>query len=351
MPLIPRKTERCLNCNYPLQDEFNFCPKCSQENSNKLTSFGTLVYEVVSNFLSYDSRFVQTVVPFLFRPGFLTREFVAGRRIRYTHPLRLYAFVSVIYFSVVSVVMVDKTDKEKKASTSLSPAQADSIRQVVKRELSGELSSLQLQRIDSVLEVPSSGDRLINLDVDGQQKKKKKHRENELERYFRLINTKSITEAQVLDSLRWEDNDWNRFKVKQGIRLATMDKQEFIEYFLGKISLMMFVMLPFVTLFLKLLYVRRKRYYMEHLTFMLHIHAFLFFILSIALLWDHYRGESDVVGWATLLSIVYIAIAFRKVYRQNWFKTITKMFVLFVAYTTSLTLFLLLTLAVTAALV
>ncbi len=344
-----RKTERCLNCDYPLQPDFNYCPRCSQENSQKLATFGTLMYEVVSNFLSYDSRFVQTIVPFLFRPGFLTKEFVAGRRIRYTHPLRLYVFVSVIYFSVLSVVMMEETRKEaKKTNISLSPAQADSIRKVVKRELSGELSPFQLQKIDSVL-VPGSGNRLINLDVD--VKPKKKHRENELEQYFRLINQTGITAGQVLDSLRWDHNGWNQFKVKQGMRLATMDKQEFIEYFMGKISLMMFVMLPFVTLFLKLLYMRRKRYYMEHLTFMLHIHAFLFFVLSMGLLWDHYREGNAVVSWATLISLVYVAFAFRKVYRQNWFKTLTKMFVLFIAYTVSLTVFLLLTLAVTAVLV
>jgi RNA polymerase subunit RPABC4/transcription elongation factor Spt4 len=78
MPKGVRKVPRCQNCDYPLEPDFNFCPRCSQHNSDKLTSFWRLVVEVVSDFFSYDSRFVKTIFPFLFKPGFLTNEFVAG---------------------------------------------------------------------------------------------------------------------------------------------------------------------------------------------------------------------------------------------------------------------------------
>jgi hypothetical protein len=356
MPKAVRKSLRCQNCDYPLEPDFNYCPQCSQHNSDKLTSFGKLLVEVVSDFFSYDSRFVKTIYPFLFRPGFLTVEFVAGRRIRYMHPLRLYLFVSLLYFSVFSLVVGDwsRNPSDLETNASLNEVQADSVRAQVQRSLKTKLSEADLREVDSALTFTSSAakdPRLIDINLDMDDMEDPDHSENELNKYLRLINTKGITEYQVLDSLRWERSSLNLFKARQGIRLANLEKKEFIQFFMGKISVMMFAMLPFITLLLKLLYIRRKRYYMEHLTFMLHIHAFMFLVLALALLYDHYEHAGQATPWAVLLILVYITLAFRKVYRQGWFKTFTKMFILFMSYVFSLTFFLLLTLAVSALLV
>jgi hypothetical protein len=124
-----------------------------------------------------------------------------------------------------------------------------------------------------------------------------------------------------------------------------------MDFFMGKISLMMFIMLPFVTLFLKLLYIRRKRYYMEHLTFMLHIHAFMFLVLAVALLLSHYQNIPNATFYGVLLILLYMVLAFRKVYKQGWIKTLFKMFILFTGYIFSFTFFLLLTLVVSALLI
>lgn len=351
MPKGVRKVPRCQNCDYPLEPDFNFCPRCSQHNSDKLTSFWRLLVEVVSDFFSYDSRFAKTIFPFLFKPGFLTNEFVAGRRVRYMHPLRLYVFVSLVYFSVFSLVVgrsvKDDTDKP---DVTLDRVEADSVRAQLRRNLQEDLSAADMMKVDSTL-LKLAGKRKTGIiDVDW-EKDDEGEDEGELNKYLRLINTRGITENQVLDSLRWERNQRNLFKARQGIRLANLEKREFVEFFMGKISLMMFAMLPFVALFMKLLYVRRRRYYMEHLTFMLHIHAFTFLVLALVLLYDYNTDTSQAVLWGTLLILVYVTVAFRRVYRQGWFRTLSKMFILFMSYSFSLAFFLLLTLAVSALLV
>jgi len=348
-----RKVPRCQNCDYPLETDFNFCPRCSQHNSDKLTSFWRLVMEVISDFFSYDSRFVKTIFPFLFKPGFLTNEYVAGRRVRYMHPLRLYVFVSLLYFSVFSVVVGRSVkDDNDQPDVTLNRVQADSVRAELRRNLKGELSDTDMAKVDSALRVVAKAKRPGLIDVNlNDDDDEGGDGEGELNRYLRLINTKGITENQVLDSLRWERNGRNLFKARQGIRLANLKKDEFVEFFMGKISLMMFAMLPFVALFMKLLYVRRRRYYMEHLTFMLHIHAFTFLVLALALLYDYYTDTSQAGLWATLLILVYVTVAFRRVYRQGWFRTLSKMFILFMSYSISLAFFLLLTLAASALLV
>lgn len=352
MPKGVRKVPRCQNCDYPLEPDFNFCPRCSQHNSDKLTSFWRLVVEVVNDFFSYDSRFVKTIFPFLFKPGFLTNEFVAGRRVRYMHPLRLYVFVSLVYFSVFSLVVGRSVkDENDQPDVALDRTEADSVRAYLRRNLQDDLSAGDMQKVDSALQAVAKTRKKAFLDMDIDTDDEGHDGEGELNKYLRLISTRGITENQVLDSLRWERNTRNLFKARQGIRLANLEQKEFVEFFMGKISLMMFAMLPFVALFMKLLYVRRRRYYMEHLTFMLHIHAFTFLVLALVLLYDYNTDTSQAVLWGTLLILVYVTVAFRRVYRQGWFRTLSKMFILFMSYSFSLAFFLLLTLAISALLV
>ena len=68
---------------------------------------------------------------------------------------------------------------------------------------------------------------------------------------------------------------------RQGGRIGEMGQEGaerwFIDSFTSNMPRAMFVLLPFFTLFLKGLYVRRGRYYGEHLVFALHTHAFAFF--------------------------------------------------------------------------
>jgi hypothetical protein len=67
-------------------------------------SFGELLHDVVGELFQLDSRIARTVVPFLFLPGKLTAEFVGGRRLTYSSPLRLYLLTSFLYFFVLSLV-------------------------------------------------------------------------------------------------------------------------------------------------------------------------------------------------------------------------------------------------------
>lgn len=96
----------CLNCNQKLLDQF--CHHCGQENINVNLTFSELVRDFLGDMFTYDSRFYRTMLPLIFRPGFLTKEYFVGRRIRYVPPLRLYLFVSFILF--LWLALVDKVE-------------------------------------------------------------------------------------------------------------------------------------------------------------------------------------------------------------------------------------------------
>jgi hypothetical protein len=63
---------------------------------------GTFLHQFMSDYFTFDSKFFKSVIPLLFKPGFLTTEFFAGRRVRYITPLRLYIFISIVFFLLLS---------------------------------------------------------------------------------------------------------------------------------------------------------------------------------------------------------------------------------------------------------
>jgi hypothetical protein len=97
----PAAAARCLNCGAALSGPY--CATCGQRQTDLRVSFWHLITEALHEAFELDSRIVRTVVPFLFRPGQLAREYVAGRRTRYSSPLRIYLFCSFAYFLAASM--------------------------------------------------------------------------------------------------------------------------------------------------------------------------------------------------------------------------------------------------------
>jgi Protein of unknown function (DUF3667) len=90
-----REETNCLNCGAEVTGRF--CPECGQENVDSHESFFHLVGHYTADFFHFESKIPRSVIPLLTKPGFLTKEYWEGRRIRYIHPLRLYLFVSVLF--------------------------------------------------------------------------------------------------------------------------------------------------------------------------------------------------------------------------------------------------------------
>src|SRR5450631_3113208 len=93
-----RSEKNCLNCGAYVEERY--CTRCGQENVEIKESFGHLISHFLSDLMHYDSKLLTTLKDLLFKPGFLTKEYLAGRRTRYLHPIRMYVFVSLLYFLV-----------------------------------------------------------------------------------------------------------------------------------------------------------------------------------------------------------------------------------------------------------
>jgi len=116
-------TARCKNCGAALLGRY--CVECSQAADVHVPTTGELIHEAMEGLTHADSRLWRTLVPLWIKPGKLTNEFVAGRRVAYVPPFRLYLIVSIIFFLLASlhtshtnIVQFDPADSQAKGKVS-----------------------------------------------------------------------------------------------------------------------------------------------------------------------------------------------------------------------------------------
>jgi hypothetical protein len=88
---------RCANCGAELAGRY--CHRCGQERTASSLRSGYL-RKVLTDVVSMDGRALRSLRDLVFRPGFLTREYMAGRRVRHTEPAQLYLLAAAVFFLV-----------------------------------------------------------------------------------------------------------------------------------------------------------------------------------------------------------------------------------------------------------
>lgn len=232
---------RCLNCETELRGEY--CSACGQRDLASRLAIGELIREILSETFELDGRVWRTLIPFLFKPGALTHEYIAGRRVRYTSPFRLFLATTLLWLT-----------------TSL---------------IAEQLHDFEADAADSDISV-------------------------------------SIPTEDEDDSAMGE---WLR---EHGAQLEELSEAELAQLFwhtaretLPKSALLT---IPVFALLMKLLFIRQDRYYVEHLVFALHVHAFVFFILAIGVLFEH----DTVANVLSLVLLAYTYVALWRAYDARW---------------------------------
>src|SRR5881394_2993437 len=96
----PPPSPYCENCGAPMAGPF--CAQCGQAAVDYRRSFRHVIVDVLDSFLNWDSKFFATIGLLIVKPWRLTNEFLAGKRVRYLHPLRLYLLASILFFFAVN---------------------------------------------------------------------------------------------------------------------------------------------------------------------------------------------------------------------------------------------------------
>lgn len=331
----------CLNCGTILEGPF--CHYCGQPDRNFLRFFPALLREFLSETLELDSRFARTMKPLLFVPGRLTRDYLDGRRFRYTPPLRLYLFSSIIFFLLAAFLSTDAmTDK-------VSVGSADSGIQITAD------TEEDLARVEEALQAlpPELRDQIDT------ELSEARVREREEKNFF---DTKEIQfndrpwhpEDNPVDIAWLPDTLNDRINEEIGrspekAKRINEDPRLFVREIFDILPATMFVLLPVVALIFRFWYLFSGHYYIEHLILALHNHSFVFVALIISLLLETLEGfaagrglgwlEAGAYGGSLAVAFwipVYLVVSLRTVYRQGWFMTFGKGFVIGISYLTLL---------------
>src|SRR5215471_10854217 len=93
----------CRNCGVPAPGAY--CPACGQETRTRSPTFLQFMREAGGRYVALDGRLWKTLGGLFFRPGFLTREYYAGRRRRYVRPARLFLVASLLLFAGLRIAV------------------------------------------------------------------------------------------------------------------------------------------------------------------------------------------------------------------------------------------------------
>jgi len=346
---VDGEVHRCKNCGTPLEGKF--CAECGQRSHTYVAPLRQILEDFASHHFGFDSKLLHSIVPLLFRPGFLTSEYCAGREERYIKPFRLYLFSSVLFFFLAALMWpqlehgsTGVANVVMGANAGMSPAEKEQTRHKLEQSLADidrqadgpekQLAHAIVQgQLDSLNAVPKAATRAAPSAATAKAAAGK----------ARMTYNAGVSDNGDLD-IQLDANDKAKTGAEKGI-IDTLshikdNQADFKKQFYRNLPKMMFVFLPIIAFLLKILYIRSRRLFVEHFIFTLHLHSMFFVIMLLLMLTltlakllpgltplrDH---AGSVVGW---YAAIYFFLALKFFYRQSWLKTALKFFLLFISY-------------------
>lgn len=375
---IADKPKQCENCKSDVSGAY--CTKCGQATERTLQYFWTVILHLLDDIFSFDSRANRTMVPLLFRPGFLTNEYIAGRRVHYVPPLRLYLFISIIFFISLKFftntetsifeserpLLIEKVDSRIQHLTAIKTTSQDI-------SVSDELKLFRLYKLDLTSENQhlrrTIAQEIVELEFD-RIEREEPLRKNKLKQYEKLtkqladvrqgITTKDNPAAFTIsnnkdgtltfsfltdDSNKKLTNFAKELEIK-ATKAFENDPKPLISETLSKLPQLMFILLPLFALLLKLMFIFKQRLYLEHLTVALHSHSFIFLsslIIEILSLGQTFlQGSLPAIantfdGLSIVVFIwipIYLYLMQKRVYKQGHILTFIKFNIIALSYFT-----------------
>lgn len=300
----------CANCGTALQGPF--CHRCGQHDFDFNRSFGHVFHEALENFFHFDTKLFRNIVTLLFSPGRLTAAFNAGKRAAQMPPLRLYIFVSLIFFFVE---FTGPKDEQK-------------VMQVDPQDR-GALADALKETRDNLKENGTTGP------------------EHKIaEKLDQLTDKVEGKDAQPAGKAAAK----KPAQPKSALERTLEEKGEYVyrhqhevaEAFLHAVPKMLLFCLPFFALYTRFLFRKSGQVYLQHLVVALHFHTFIFLWVLARDGWSGTAGlVSPVLGGliafaCNLWLTAYPVVMLRHLFGNSWKRTIFKAVVLFLAYSMTL---------------
>jgi len=317
--VTPADAPACPNCGRDRPE--SFCAHCGQSDRDYARALRSVAGEFLRETFEVDSRLFRTLKLLMFRPGRLTSEFSRNRRADFVSPVRLYIFASFVFFLLLSLMtdfgeanVMSRTDEDV-ATSATEEDQPDAA-----------------ERADAAAELPTEEQlAAFRAALPPEQRRKA---DDILARPEGSFGRRVLLFA-ALDGGVAEVGWVGRFLLLSGIDMLH-DPSVIPRRLIANMPIAMFFLLPIFGLILAVFHFRKRRFYVEHLVFAIHIQTFVFLIYSVALL----LPDSGLSGWVAtaclLVPYPYFIIAFRRYYEDGWVLSVVKSVGVYVLYSMAL---------------
>ena len=335
----PLPFTHCQNCGAELTGPH--CAQCGQAAIDYRRSFRHVIVDVLDSFLNWDSKFFATIGLLIVKPWRLTNEFLAGKRVRYLHPLRLYLLASILFFFAVNYgakgLRLEPGKISEKNRTAIATAVAEK-RDEIEAEFDKEnLSIEERKKAQDALDYLTKPSPAATAAAEQQPSPTITPTASPSEpgkRTYGAVDERPflVFDADTKSSTPFERWLETRAKEKMGEHGTKMGL--FIATLFSNLPYMMLCCIPLFAFVLKVLYIRRHIFYIDHLIYALHIHTFLYtgvMLIVLATMGLNRIAPPALAGWIIallwILFVVQIFLSIRRVYRQGWFMSTLKFFV------------------------
>ncbi len=326
----------CLNCGNNINETLKYCAHCGQKTKRPKLSVWAIIADFISNVFNFDAKIYKTIAH-LFIPGKLTRAYVNGARQKYYPPIRILFFTMVVFFGLLASAINDALPDFRKFAN-------ENHRITVENDV--------FAKIDSLAPIYAENQCLPGLDSIKQNytKRNKSVRDTFLLHGEQFLNIK-WSEEKILVKDVYDLNAqeiFEKYKIEGkkkrmvvSVVLKFYTKPEGIPPFLiGNTLWSVIISIFFTGFIMKLLFIRKKKKYVEHLVFLMHTHCASFLFISLILLIAKIFGYAIIdnnsaanttdfrsaafLNLAVMVPMIFFLIAMFMYYKQGVFKTLFK---------------------------
>jgi hypothetical protein len=326
-----REENDCLNCGTILEGKF--CHNCGQENLQMKESFGHMMNHAISDYFHFDYQFFHTLKPLILQPGKLTNEYMTGHRAAYLHPVKMYIFISIVYFLLL---FQNNPNAVTIPTQHAKPVNSAKILDSVSREINKDSTLTGFEKTIIQKSIKNNGN--VTVDKKGNVSVTIGPNPDGFSLFSDPSTQKDTSYQQYLNDQKLlpevkRDGIFVRGIKKRSIiykqKYGSRAKEVFWEEFKHNVPKMMFLMLPLFALILKVAFRKNHKLYVEHMIYSFHLHCFLFLFLAMVMLVEmpfptgwHLNPWIDTI--TALFIIWYIYKSLRVVYHRSWYRTISK---------------------------
>ncbi|SIP99743.1 Protein of unknown function [Chryseobacterium sp. RU37D] len=310
-----RDEKKCLNCGHSVEERF--CSHCGQENIEPKQPFHYLFTHFIEDFTHYDGQFWKTMKYLLFRPGKLTKEYLAGKRQVYVAPVKLYIFVSFITFLLPSLFSSSEEEQEQNKKTYAAKkteekAQEEKITRLTD-SLKHEFTKNQLIKDrqapkDKDIKITEVNGNDIETDALGETRDGKISVLGATNmKQFDSLDAKNIRNQSIFDFMRPFAKKVFYLQEEGLSRDQIFDK--FTDTIVHTLPKALFVYLPIFAFFLWIFHNKKKWWFFDHGIFTLHYFSFLLLGTLILIFFSRLMNLFPNYGILALLNVLVNTVA------------------------------------------